>query len=420
VAKATATAWHDPDAPDWSADLIIKGLARRVAEGHAEALPVLRTALARLRAAAELKEIGIPFSDLVALATDELWDIDSRRELTDRLAAVHRNQGALYALSLTFLAAAQAEITAGRFTEADAYYAQADDFFAAIGFPADGAIHRAELLAWTGREDELHAAVAGIADLADTFGLGHMHKMGLHALSVLDLGSGRYQSALDHALPVFHDDPPSAGNFVLPLIVEAGLRAGHHNAAVAALDRLAERAHAAGTPWALGLLARCQALISADEHAEAQYLDSVQLLGQVPVALDLAHTRLLYGEWLRRRNRRSEARVQLRAAHQLFESCGALPFAERAHAELLATGAQVRRRTAPAGNDLTSQERHVAALAAGGSTNAEIASRLFITVSTVEFHLNKVFRKLGISSRRQIASRMGAERAEESRPVQAP
>ena len=152
----------------------------------------------------------------------------------------------------------------------------------------------------------------------------------------------------------------------------------------------------------------------------AHYRDSVELLSQVPVALDLAHTRLLYGEWLRRRKRRSEARVQLRAAHQQFESCGAVPFAARAHAELLATGAQVRKRTAPIRNDLTSQERHVAALAAEGSTNAEIASRLFITVSTVEFHLNKVFRKLGISSRRQIASRMGAERAEESRPAQAP
>jgi DNA-binding CsgD family transcriptional regulator len=406
VAKATAAAWHDPDAPDWSADLIMEGLALRVAEGHAEAVPVLRTALARLRAAAELKEIRIPFSDLVAFATDELWDIDSRRELTERLAAVHRSQGALYTLSLTFLVAAQAEITAGRFAEADAYYAQADDFFAAIGFAADGAIHRAQLLAWTGREDELHAAVAGVADPAGAVGRGHLNQMGLHALSILDLGSGRYQSALDHALPVFRDDPPSAGNLVLPLIVEAGVRAGRHKAAAAALARMAERAQAAGTPWGLGLLARCQALMSADEHAEARYQDSVELLSQVPVALDLAHTRLLFGEWLRRRKRRIEAREQLRAAHQLFDSCGAVPFAERARAELLATGEHVRKRSAPTQDDLTQQERHVAALAAAGSTNAEIASRLFITVSTVEFHLNKVFRKLGISSRRQIASRL--------------
>jgi DNA-binding CsgD family transcriptional regulator len=154
----------------------------------------------------------------------------------------------------------------------------------------------------------------------------------------------------------------------------------------------------------LGLLARCQALMRPDEHAEAHYLTSVELLGQVPVALDLAHTRLLFGEWLRRRRRRAQARVHLRAAHQLFDSCGAAGFAERARAELLATGERVRKRTVPAPSDLTPQERQVAILAARGNTNAQIASRLFITVSTVEFHLNKVFRKLGISSRRQIAS----------------
>jgi DNA-binding CsgD family transcriptional regulator len=413
VAKATAAAWHDPDAPDWSADLIMEGLARRVAEGHAQAVPVLRQAVVRLRGCAELKETGIPLSVLVSLATDELWDINARRELADRLAAVDRRHGALYALSMALLVTGQSEVVMGRFAEADARYAQADDFFAAIGFPADGAVNRVQLLAWTGREAELHAALAGMTSLADSFGQGHLLELGRHALAVLDLGLGRYQSALEHALVIFHDDPPAVGNLVLPLLVEAGVRAGRHKEAAAALARMAERAQAAGTPWGLGLLARCQALMSADEHAEARYQDSVELLSQVPVALDLAHTRLLFGEWLRRRKRRREARAHLRAAHQLFDSCGAVPFAERARAELLATGEQVRKRTVPTPSDLTPQERQVAILAAGGSTNAEIASRLFITVSTVEFHLNKVFRKLGISSRRQIGSRLGAERAEE-------
>ncbi len=409
VAKLTAAAWHDPDAPGWSADLIMEGLARRVAEGHPAAAPVLRTALARLRGSAELKETGIPLAVLVSLATDELWDIESRRDLADRLAETDRGQGALYALGMTLVVAAQAEIVAGRFAAADACYAQADDFFAATGFPADGAVNRAYLLAWSGREDELRVALDGIANLADSFGHGHMLEMGLHALALLDLGTGRYQSALDHALAVFRDDPPGVGNLVLPLIVEAGVRTGRHEAAASALARMTERAQAAGTPWGLGLLARCQALMSADEHAEARYQDSIELLSRVPVALDLAHTRLLFGEWLRRRRRRREARTHLRAAHQLFDSCGAAAFAERARAELLATGEQVRKRTVPAPSDLTPQERQVAILAAGGSTNAEIASRLFITVSTVEFHLNKVFRKLGVSSRRQIGSRLHAE-----------
>ena len=406
VAKATATAWHDPDAPQWSPDLIVDGLARRVAEGHSQAAPVLRAALARLRSAAELKEIGIPFSVLIAFATDEVWDIEARRELTERLAVVDRGQGALYALSLNLLVAAQAEITAARFAEAEACYAEADEFFAVIRFPADGAVNRAQLFAWSGRENELRAAVTSIAAPAETFGLGHMYQTGLHALSVLDLGLGRYQSALDHALAVFRDDPPSVGNLVLPVIVEAGVRTGHREAAAAALTRMAERARAAGTPWGLGLLARCQALMSRDEHAEACYTESVDLLSRVPVDLDLAHTRLLFGEWLRRGKRRAEARGELRAAYQVFESCGAVPFAERTRAELLATGEQVRKRAAPAENDLTPQERHAAILAASGHTNAEIAERLFVTVSTVEFHLNKVFRKLGISSRRQIAARI--------------
>jgi DNA-binding CsgD family transcriptional regulator len=403
VAKATAAAWHDPDAPGWSADLLMKGLARRVAEDHSQAAPVLRTALARLGAAAELKETGIPLSVLVSFATDELWDIHARRELTERIAVADRGQGALYALGLTLLVAAQTKITAGRFAEADACYAEADGYFAATGFPAHGAINRAQLLAWTGQEDELHAAVAGMASLAESFGQGHMTKLGLHALCVLDLGLGRYRSALDHALEIFHDDPPAVGNLVLPLIVEAGLRSGRDDAAAAALARMTERAQAAATPWGLGLLARSQALMSTGEHAEARYLASVELLSAVPADLDLAHTRLLFGEWLRRRKRRAEARRQLRAAHQLFDSCGAAPFAARAQAELLAAGEQFSKRTVAATNDLTPQERQVAALAAGGSSNAEIASRLFITVSTVEFHLNKVFRKLGISSRRQIA-----------------
>ena len=415
VAKATAGAWHDPGAPDWSADLLMEGLARRVAEGHATAAPVLRTALARLRASAELKESGIPLAVLVSWAADELWDIDTLHELADRLAAVDRSQGALYALGMTLLVAAHGEIVAGRFAEADAYYAQADDFFAATGFPADGVINRALLLAWSGREGELRAALAGMVNLTGSSRAGHMLKTGLHALAVLDLGLGRYQSALDHALTVFGDDPPAVGNLVLPLVVEAGVRTGHHETAVAALTRMAERAQAADTPWGLGLLARCRALMSTDQHAEARYRESVELLSQVPVALDLAHTRLLFGEWLRRRRRRVEARAHLRAAYQRFDSCGAAPFAERARAELLATGEHVRKRTISAPSELTPQERQVAILAARGNTNAEIASRLFITVSTVEFHLNKVFRKLGISSRRQIASRL--ERAEEPKAL---
>jgi len=144
--------------------------------------------------------------------------------------------------------------------------------------------------------------------------------------------------------------------------------------------------------------------MTADDDAEELYQESIELLAKVPLAVELAWSRLLFGEWLRRRKRRSDARVQLRAAYESFASWGAVPFAERARVELLATGGTARRRSVETQLDLTPQERQVASMAASGLTNAEIATRLFVTTSTIEFHLSRVFRKLGITSRKQIAS----------------
>lgn len=407
VAKVTAAAWHDPAAPAWSPDLLIKGLAERVTEGHGQAAPVLRAGLARLRSATFFRESSTPLAMLIGLATEELWDIEARRDLAARLAVADRAQGALYALSITLLVIAQSELIAGRFAEAEACYAQADDFAAATGLRTSGALNRMLLLAWTGREAELRAAVSESDALAASLGVEYLSRIGHHALCVLELGRGQYHPALERALPLFHADPVSIGSQVLPLVVEAGARAGDHASAAAALARLTERAGAAGTPWALGLLARCRALMSDDDRAPDLYRESAELLGQVPVTLDLAWTRLLFGEWLRRRRRRGDARKELRKAYDAFAACGAVPFAERARAELRATGEHVRKRSAEAADDLTPQERHVAVLAASGATNAEIAARLYITVSTVEFHLSKVFRKLGLTSRRQLAAGLG-------------
>ncbi|MFD1277804.1 LuxR C-terminal-related transcriptional regulator [Streptomyces kaempferi] len=227
------------------------------------------------------------------------------------------------------------------------------------------------------------------------------------ALSIFEVGRGRYQAALDAQRDILDDHPVALGDINLAGMVEAGLRAGDRKAATMAMRRMEERAPLAGTPWALGLLARCRALMSDDDEAEQLYKESISHLEKVPVAVDLAWSRLLFGEWLRRRKRRADARVQLRAAYESFESWGAAPFAERARVELQATGETARRRSADTQLDLTPQERHVAALAASGLTNAEIASRLFVTTSTVEFHLSRVFRKLGITSRKQIENKLG-------------
>jgi DNA-binding CsgD family transcriptional regulator len=413
VAATVIDAVRDPDSPDWSPDRLIEGLALREAHGFQTGAPAILAALRRLRGAAELHDMGSPFSVMVSIAATEVWDIDAYVDIVGRLGATDRSQGALYGLSLSVSDFAYTRIWNGRLTEAEALYAEADDYASAIGLAVQGDLNRALLYAWMGRDDEVHAVVAMMDSVADTYGLGLLRHLAAQALCILHLGQGRYGEALRHALPSFQEDPPSLGNLLLPLLIEAAVRAGERHVALQALERLESRARLVGTVWALGLLARCKALVEEGDDAEAWYQESIDLLGKAPLAAEQARSRLLYGEWLRRRQRRAEAREHLRTAYESFDTWGAALFAERARVELLATGATARKRVPDTEFDLTSQERQVAQLAVSGLTNAEIASRLFITTSTVEFHLNKVFRKLGITSRRRIAAALGASGADQ-------
>jgi DNA-binding CsgD family transcriptional regulator len=172
--------------------------------------------------------------------------------------------------------------------------------------------------------------------------------------------------------------------------------------AAAALERLTERARAAGTDWALGIEARSRALLSPDRDADALYLEAVDRLGRCRVLPDLARAHLLYGEWLRRAGRRVDARKPLRTAHGMFSEMGMRAFAERSRTELSATGEHVRRRTEDARDDLTAQERQIAELARDGLSNPEIGARLFLSSRTVEWHLRKVFGKVGVRSRHEL------------------
>jgi DNA-binding CsgD family transcriptional regulator len=172
--------------------------------------------------------------------------------------------------------------------------------------------------------------------------------------------------------------------------------------AVDALRRLDERASVAGTDWALGILARSRALLCDGEEADGLYREAIERLGRTRIAVHLARAHLVYGEWLRRENRRVDAREQLRAAHEMFSRMGAEAFAERARRELLATGETVRKRTVETLDELTAQEAQIARLAAQGQSNPEIAAELFISPRTVEYHLRKVFAKLDIASRKEL------------------
>ncbi|MFJ9907480.1 AAA family ATPase [Streptomyces sp. NPDC101152] len=406
VAAAAVAARHAPHPAGRGRDLLMEGLARRVAEGYEYGAPVLRGALDGLRAGEGIGDVGSPFAVVLSMACDDLWDAQAGRDLAARLAGADRDSGALYALGMTLLVEARYALVDGRFKEAEVRYAEFDDIAADTGFPGGGDINRVQLFALTGREAELRAAVRRTAEIR-SIGHGLLHLLAQHALTLFELGQGRYRQALKHALKVFQEDPPACGNLVLPLLVEAAVRTGDRARAGGALARLEERAPLAGTPWALGALALGRALTAEGDDAEKFYQESVDLLAQGPLALEQARSRLLFGEWLRRRKRRSDARRQLRAAYESFDAFGALSYAERARVELLATGETARRRTEETRFDLTPRERQVASMAACGLTNAEIATRLFVTASTVEFHLSKVFRKLGITSRKEIPRVIG-------------
>jgi DNA-binding CsgD family transcriptional regulator len=259
-----------------------------------------------------------------------------------------------------------------------------------------------ELLAWRGDESGTRSAARTLIGIGEAVGVARLLFQAYHALAILELGTGNYSEALTVARFCLDQQAIGWTTLTLPLVVEAGLRSGDRDAAERALSELDVRATASATPWAIGLLLRAQALMADDSEAEELFERSIAHLQQTLVITDLALAHLSYGEWLRRQHRRIDARVQLRKAHEAFEGMGARQFAERARSELLATGEHVSRREVEATNDLTPQELKIAQLASRGATNPEIAAQMYLSTSTVDYHLRKVYRKLGITSRRQL------------------
>ena len=227
------------------------------------------------------------------------------------------------------------------------------------------------------------------------------------AEAILFNGLGRYEEARTAALRATeHAHALAASNWGMVELIEAAARAGTPDVADDALRRLVDMTAASGTDWALGIAARSRALLLDAEDPEDLYVEAIDRLARSRMAVDLARAHLLYGEWLRRERRRVDARKELRVAHELFSAFGTEAFADRARIELQATGEHARKRTPETIDQLTPQELQISRLAAQGNTNREIAAQLFISPSTVEYHLRKAFRKLAVKSRTQLAHRM--------------
>ncbi|MBO3088834.1 AAA family ATPase [Cellulomonas dongxiuzhuiae] len=399
-----ALASLDPGESSIFAD-VIRALAERLLGGFARAVPAMRTALASLMQP-NLPSAFTLWIGVGGMLAVELLDLETYRRFTSRLVAEQRARGAPEPLRFTLTGQAQYEFWDGRFDAAAALFAEAGEISRSIGDSSIvwSLVLNHEFRVWRDDEATSRANFETVHSLAlSEVRAGYWDDSSRHALAILENSLGNYAAALAAVRPVFERDLIPGGR-ILVEIVEAAHRSGSDDLAAAALARLGARSQACGTAWAAGLHARSRGVVAGDD-AEQHFQHALSVLAPLPVRTDVARTHLLYGEWLRRQGRRKDARVQLATAHDAFTEMGARHFAARAARELTATGATVRRRTSGTVSEpLTPQEQAIARLAAGPATNREIAAGLFLSASTVDYHLRKVYRKLGVDSRRKLAA----------------
>jgi DNA-binding CsgD family transcriptional regulator len=373
-----------------------------ITEGAKTATPMLKRALRAFRGDGISNDEALRWLWLACATAIYLWDDESWRALSDRYLRLTRDAGALTVLPLALSYCAGCRVYAGEFASAQALGDEARAVSIAISNP-DVSISSLFLDGWRGREAEASKLIE--ASDRDAAGRGEWRRIGAGrcAAAVLYNGLGRYELAVAAARHVTeYPQEPAFSNWGLAELIEAGARSGKVELAADALGRLSQTTTASGTGWALGVEARSRALLSEGETAERLYRDAIDRLRRTRVRVELARGHLLYGGWLRRENRRLDARDQLQRAHDQFSQFGMEAFAERARVELEASGERARKRTVETRDDLTPQEAHICRLAAGGATNQEIGAQLFISPSTVDYHLRKAFRKLGVKSRHQL------------------
>jgi DNA-binding CsgD family transcriptional regulator/tetratricopeptide (TPR) repeat protein len=388
--------------PPRPTDLLLDGLATRFTEGYVAGISPLWRALDAFGEDGDVDDDDLMhWFWLPWLIAGDLWNDAKWHELATRAVRLARESGALILLPLALAYRAAVHIHAGEFGSASALTAEADAITEATG---NAPVKYASLLlaAWRGTDvatvDYLEWGLENATARGEGRGIGHLGC----STALMYNGLGRYEAALTSAQRACEYDDVGIFGFALLELVEAGVRSGAHQEATAAFRQLEERTNAAGTEWALGVQARSRALLSEGEDADYQYRAAIEHLQRSRVGVHLARTHLVYGEWLRRENRRVAAREQLRAAHEMFGRFGANDFAERARRELLATGETARSRTDETRDVLTPQEAQIARLARDGLSNPDIGAQLFISPRTVQYHLRKVFQKLGITSRNQL------------------
>jgi len=402
TAERARTAPTSAGAPR-AVDLVLDALAVRFTDGYAAGAPLLKQALAAIRDEDGLGEHEVRLPGFAARSAFDLFDDEITDMLATRSVELARERGALGVLPLSLNYVATLRALEGELDATEALVEEADAIADAIGAPRL-VFARFTLIGLRGDEAAVSALVEAVEPVAVGRGEGIALTFCEYARALVYNGLGRYESALPEAENASAQDELTISSIgALPELVEAAARSGRGDTAAEALERLAERTQAAGTDMALGLEARSRALLSEGTAADELYREALDRLGRCRLATAQARAHLLYGEWLRREGRRIDAREQLHAAHDMLGAMGMEAFAERARRELVATGEKARRRTDDTRGDLTPQEAQIAELAREGHSNPEIGAQLFLSPRTVEWHLHKVFTKLDINSRKELA-----------------
>jgi DNA-binding CsgD family transcriptional regulator len=401
VARAVLSA--PPSAEPTRDDLLLDGVARVTREGYAVGAPMVLQALTAFRTDEVSREKGLGWLPLACRMAHSTWDFESWSVLSARLVDLARESGALSVLPSALLLRLSNRVFAGDLTSADSLVVEASAIGEATGssfFAHYGAL---VVEPWKGRESATNQAIEAVTQDLLLQGEGKVVTATQWAAAVLYNGLGRYEEAYVAAKRGC-ENPQELGLSLQSTVelIEASVRLGRPAHAAEAVRRISDMAQASGSDWALGTSAGVRALVSEGQVADALYREAIERLSNTEVRMETARVRLLYGEWLRRENRRVDARAQLGTAYEMLSHIGAAAFAERARRELQATGAKVRKRTAATHAALTPQEEQIARLAGDGLTNPEIGAQLFISPHTVEWHLRKVFSKLGIASRKEI------------------